>query len=52
MTTSMWLHHNRSEGCSTNAIDLAASHGHLDVLKFLQQHRCEGYTWRCCNWIP
>ena len=37
-----WLHFNRSEGCSTNAIDLAAQNGHLGVVKWLHSNRSEG----------
>ncbi|KAE9015857.1 hypothetical protein PF011_g7418 [Phytophthora fragariae] len=41
-----WLHHNRTEGCSTFAVDLAAASGHLDVIncKFLAENRTEGGT--------
>lgn len=27
-----WLHQNRQEGCTGGAMDMAASHGHLEVL--------------------
>ncbi|TYZ57612.1 hypothetical protein PybrP1_008568 [[Pythium] brassicae (nom. inval.)] len=33
-----WLHDNRIEGCSTRAMDNAASRNQFDMLLFLQQH--------------
>ena len=40
-----WLHNNRSEGCSKDAMDLAAKNGHLHVLKWLHENRKEGEAW-------
>ncbi|EGZ06799.1 hypothetical protein PHYSODRAFT_530006, partial [Phytophthora sojae] len=39
-----WLHENRSEGCTTNAMNSAANRGHLDVVKWLHANRTEGCT--------
>ena len=44
-----WLHENRREGCTTEAIDLAASHGHLEVVKWLHNNRKEGCTAEAMN---
>ena len=33
-----WLHENRTEGCTTDAIDRAAAGGHLEVIKLLHQY--------------
>ena len=30
-----WLHTNRSEGCTSGAMDHAASNGHLHVVQWL-----------------
>ena len=38
----MWLHENRTEGCSYKAMDWAAGKGHLDVVKWLHENRTEG----------
>jgi hypothetical protein len=32
-----FLHVNRTEGCTTDAISLAAQNGHLDVVHFLSR---------------
>ena len=32
------LHHNRKEGCTTEAIDLAASNGHLLADEVCNEH--------------
>ncbi|KAG2774417.1 hypothetical protein PC129_g5422 [Phytophthora cactorum] len=39
-----YLHEHRSEGCTTDAMDLAAGGGHLDVVKWLDGNRLEGCT--------
>lgn len=39
-----WLHENRTEGCTTSAVDGAARDGHFEVLLFLRSHRSEGCT--------
>jgi hypothetical protein len=39
-----WLHWNRLEGCTTDAMDWAAGEGHLDMLKWLHSNRNEGFT--------
>ena len=40
----MWLHYNRTEGCTYNAINFAAMNGHVEVVKWLHENRTEGYT--------
>lgn len=40
----IFLHENRREGCTTAAVDNAASGGHLELLKFLCHSRAEGGT--------
>ncbi|OQR86030.1 hypothetical protein ACHHYP_11076 [Achlya hypogyna] len=40
----MYLHQDRHEGCSTNAMDRAAKDGYLDVVRFLHNERPEGCT--------
>lgn len=37
-----WLHRNRTEGCTEEAMDLAAQGGHFDVVVFLHRNRSEG----------
>lgn len=44
MSVVRFLHRHRSEGCTTDAMDLAARYGHLEVVKFLHTHRTEGCT--------
>lgn len=39
-----WLHEHRREGCTTEAVDMAAGYGHLEVLQFLYANRTEGGT--------
>ncbi|KDO32313.1 hypothetical protein SPRG_02792 [Saprolegnia parasitica CBS 223.65] len=34
--------HSRGEACTTDAMDQAAANGHLEVVRFLQEHRTEG----------
>jgi ankyrin repeat protein len=36
--------HEERYGCTTNAIDLAARNGHIEVVKFLHYNRTEGGT--------
>ena len=45
-----FLHENRTEGCTTNAMDWAAENGHLDIVKFLHENRTEGCTKDAMNW--
>jgi hypothetical protein len=33
-----FLHENRTEGCTTNAIGNASYNGHLDVVKWLREN--------------
>ncbi|KAI8924260.1 hypothetical protein BC831DRAFT_466468, partial [Entophlyctis helioformis] len=35
---------NRTEGCTTDAIDKAAENGHLHVVQWLLANRTEGFT--------
>ena len=44
-----WLRNNRSEGCTTDAMDKAALGGYFDVLKFLHLNRSEGFTARAMD---
>jgi hypothetical protein len=37
-----WLHRNRAEGCSEDAMDWAARNGHLEVVQWLHRYRAEG----------
>lgn len=37
-----FLHENRTEGCTTDAMDTAARFGHLEMAKWLHEHREEG----------
>ena len=39
-----FLHENRTEGCTTDAMDSASENGHLDIVKFLHENRTEGCT--------
>ena len=39
-----WLHENRTEGCTTAAMNCAARNGHLEVVKWLHENRTEGCT--------
>lgn len=39
-----FLHENRSEGCTSDAMDEAARIGHLEVVQFLHENRTEGCT--------
>lgn len=40
----IWFHHNRTEGCTTQAMDIAAAAGLLDVVRWLHANRLEGCT--------
>ena len=44
-----WLHENRSEGCTRNTMDCAASNGHLKVVKWLHENG-KGCTTEAMNW--
>jgi hypothetical protein len=37
LATIRWLHDNRLEGCTTQAMDLAALNGRLDVVEYLNE---------------
>ncbi|EGG18626.1 hypothetical protein DFA_04121 [Cavenderia fasciculata] len=39
-----FLHENRTEGCTTKAMDEAACNGHIEIVKFLHFNRTEGCT--------
>ncbi|EGG19273.1 hypothetical protein DFA_02060 [Cavenderia fasciculata] len=39
-----FLHFNRTEGATTDAMDNAAENGHLEIVKFLHENRSEGCT--------
>ena len=39
-----WLHYNRKEGCTKDAMDNAARRGHLEIVKWLHENRKEGCT--------
>lgn len=39
-----WLHENRREGCTTSAMNFAAAHGHLEIVKWLHENHSEGCT--------
>eukprot|EP01133_Synstelium_polycarpum_P007480 gene7480-8751_t len=39
-----YIHHNRTEGCTTDAMDYAAVQGRIDIVKFLHFNRTEGCT--------
>jgi hypothetical protein len=34
-----WLHANRTEGCTKNALDWAAIYGHIQVVHWLHKNR-------------
>ena len=46
----IWLHNNRTEGCSIFAMNKAAENGHLDVVEFLHNNREEGCTTWAMNY--
>lgn len=39
-----WLHHNRSEGCSTAAVNHAAVNGDLPMIQWLSQYYSDRFT--------
>jgi hypothetical protein len=39
-----WLHENRTEGCTVEAMNRAAEYGHLEIVKWLHENRTEGCT--------
>jgi len=39
-----WLHENRQEGCTINAMNWAAYNGYIEVVKWLHENRKEGCT--------
>jgi hypothetical protein len=45
-----WLHENRHEGCTEDAMDYAASNCKLDVIMWLWQNRQEGCTSRALSY--
>ncbi|CAM9826875.1 unnamed protein product [Laminaria digitata] len=45
-----WLHENRTEGCTTSAMDVSAMHGHLEVVQWLAANRPEGCTTKAMDW--
>ncbi|KAF1334122.1 Abc transporter g family member 31, partial [Globisporangium splendens] len=44
-----FLHYNRSEGCSTLAMNNAAAYGYLEIVQFLHEHRSEGCSTAAMN---
>ncbi|EGG22296.1 hypothetical protein DFA_04414 [Cavenderia fasciculata] len=42
--SDIFLHFNRTEGATTDAMDRAAENGHFDVVQFLHFNRSEGCT--------
>jgi len=34
-----WLHENHIDGCISNTMDIAASNGHIEIVKYLDRHR-------------
>ena len=50
LETVIWLHLNRAEGCTTNAMDYAAYNGHLDAIIWLHVNRTEGCTTDAMDW--
>ncbi|EFA75794.1 hypothetical protein PPL_10849 [Heterostelium album PN500] len=42
MAIVRYLHENRTEGCSSNALEFAIGKGYLDVVQFLNENRTEG----------
>ncbi|OWZ19324.1 hypothetical protein PHMEG_0006437 [Phytophthora megakarya] len=45
----VWLHANRAEGCTTNAMDYAAGNDHLNIVKWLHKNRSERCTSRAMD---
>ncbi|EGG22235.1 hypothetical protein DFA_04353 [Cavenderia fasciculata] len=46
----IFLHFNRTEVCTTDAMDFAAGNGYFEMVKFLHEHRSEGATTKAMNW--
>ncbi len=46
----IWLHKNRTEGCTTDAMNRAAKNGHLDIVIWLHKNRTEGCTTNAMKW--
>lgn len=44
-----WLHQNRGEGATVDALDLAATFGRLEVVEWLHENRKEGCTTRAMD---
>ncbi|EFA75089.1 hypothetical protein PPL_11163 [Heterostelium album PN500] len=42
MESLMFLHYNRTEGCSTRALDAACANGYMHIVLWLHNHRTEG----------
>ncbi|EGG24296.1 hypothetical protein DFA_06446 [Cavenderia fasciculata] len=42
-----WLHVNRTEGCTPQALELACQNGHIDIVRWLLLNRTEKPTDRC-----
>ncbi|KAG6622998.1 uncharacterized protein IUM83_12214 [Phytophthora cinnamomi] len=49
LTAVRWLHANRSEGCTSTAMTLAAAGGDLEMVKWLHHNRREGCTTRAMD---
>lgn len=49
LDTVIFLHENRTEGCTRRAMDGAATNGHFDVVEFLHNNRDEGCTTQAMN---
>ena len=45
-----WLHLNRKEGCTRDAMNFAAHNGHLHIVKWLHENRKEGCTKEAMDW--
>jgi hypothetical protein len=44
-----WLHENRDEGCTTDAMNMVVQNGHLHVVEWLHENRDEGCTTDAMN---
>ena len=44
-----FLHENRTEGCTTAAMDWASECEHLNIIQFLHENRTEGCTTRAMD---
>lgn len=45
-----WLHRNKMEGCTQDAMDWAAKYGHLEVVEWLHNNRMEGCNTYAMDW--